>query len=291
MSRILMTGATSPLGGGVLDKLKENNPEASFWCGVHRRELPGGDRRVHPFTLCLPEIPDLPRDEQGWDLAIHFAALAHGEKAEDYWDVNYRGTLRLAEALFERGCRDFVYMSSYRASQGAGAYGESKLAAEEALQKFAWKRLLILRPAEVYGGGGNEGIDKFFRLGSSYHLVPMLFGNSKIRFCPLEYGNFLEWCLRLIQEPFQGVRKVNLKGPESLSGVEIALRISKACHAVPVPVYWDLLKWGGWLAEKVGRPIFSTDQFARVVSERTQEDQEESIPAEGLLRFPGIHFS
>ena len=92
-----------------------------------------------------------------FDLVIHFAGLTHASDEQQYRKINVDGSVRLAEATRANGCRRFVYVSSRCATHGSGAYGESKLAAEQELQKFDWESLLIIRPAEIYGAGGNGG--------------------------------------------------------------------------------------------------------------------------------------
>jgi nucleoside-diphosphate-sugar epimerase len=84
-------------------------------------------------------------------MVIHFAGVTHASDEQQYWKVNLEGTVRLAEATHGNGCRRFVYISTRCATHGSGAYGESKLAAEQELQKFEWQSLLIIRPAEIYG--------------------------------------------------------------------------------------------------------------------------------------------
>ena len=66
-----------------------------------------------------------------FDEVIHFAGVTHASDEQQYWNVNLEGTLRLGEAVRANGCRRFVYISTRCATQGSGAYGESKLAAEQ----------------------------------------------------------------------------------------------------------------------------------------------------------------
>jgi len=167
--RILVTGASSPLAVGVLRHLLLNS-DVELWCGRHRKEIPLADPRVHVIDLDLES--DLSRTLPHFDLVIHFAGVTHAADEQQYWKVNLEGTRRLAQAVREAGCRRFVYISTRCATRGSGAYGESKLAAEEELQKFEWQSLLIIRPAEIYGGGGKEGIDRMLALARRWHIIP-----------------------------------------------------------------------------------------------------------------------
>ena len=123
-------------------------------------------------------------------MVIHFAGVTHASDEQQYWNVNLEGTVRLAEAVRANGCRRFVYISTRCATQGSGAYGESKLAAEQELQKFDWESLLIIRPAEIYGGESNEGIDRMLAVARRWRMVPALFGNANLLFAPMHVDDF-----------------------------------------------------------------------------------------------------
>jgi len=101
------------------------------------------------------------------DTVLHLAALAHqGAAPEDYRRVNVDLTLDLARRALARGVRRFVFVSSVKAeaceravfaAQGSPPrdYAQSKLYAERELQALVSgraMRLVILRPALVYGG-------------------------------------------------------------------------------------------------------------------------------------------
>src|SRR5437763_334296 len=138
--RILVAGASSPLAVGVLRQLLLNR-DLELWCGRHRKEIPIENPRLRVIDLDLES--DLSRTLSGmhFDLVIHFAGLTHASDENQYWKVNLEGTVRLAKVTRENGCRRFVYISTRCATHGSGAYGESKLAAEQELQKLDWKSL------------------------------------------------------------------------------------------------------------------------------------------------------
>src|SRR6185503_21203365 len=107
---------------------------------------------------------------------------------------------------------------------GSGAYGESKLAAEQELQKLDWKSLLIIRPAEIYAGESGEGIDLMLAIARTWRIVPAIFGNSNILFAPLHIDDFGKLAAELIQQHDDRVTIENLCGPEDLSGTLMASR-------------------------------------------------------------------
>src|SRR5260370_29196109 len=155
-----------------------------IWCVRHKTEFEVSDPGLRVVDLDLETDFDLQSLPAPLDLVVHFAAVTHARDLERYWNVNLRGTQRLAEAARARGCQRFVFISSRCATAGAGAYGESKLAAEVELKKLSWQSLLIIRPAEVYGGRGKEGIDRLISLGRRCRVVPLLFGHENNPFAP-----------------------------------------------------------------------------------------------------------
>ena len=267
--RILVTGASSPLAVGVLRHLLLNS-DLELWCGRHRKDIPLADPRLHVIDLDL-ESPDLSGalSRVDFDLVIHFAGVTHASDEQEYWNVNLAGTVRLVEAVRGNGCRRFVYISTRCATQGSGAYGESKLAAEQELQKFDWESLLIIRPAEIYGVGGNEGIDRMLAIARRWRIVPALFGDANLLFAPMHVDDFSRLAGELIQQQHEGVRIENMCGPEDLSGIALAHRIARRYHALPLPLWWPAVAVGLKALHKIGFAVVKPDQLTRLVGEKT----------------------
>ncbi len=264
--RILVTGASSPLAVGVLRQLLFNS-DLELWCGRHRKEIPIADPRLHVIDLDLESALDetLPR----FDLVVHFAGVTHASDEQQYWKFNLEGTVRLAEAVRRNGCRRFVYISTRCATAGSGAYGESKLAAELELQKLEWESLLIIRPAEIYGGGGNEGIDRMLAVARKWRIVPALFGHANLLFAPMHVDDFSRLTAALIQEHKAGVRIETICGPEDLNGIDLASRIGKRYHAVPLPMWWPAVSFSLKALHKLGFAIVKPDQLTRLIGKKT----------------------
>src|SRR5215813_3914457 len=219
--RILVTGASSPLAVSTMRQLLSDN-DLELWCGRHQQEIPISDPRLHVIDLDLESDLNKTLSQVNFDKVIHFAGVTHALDERRYWDVNLEGTVRLAEATRKNGCRRFVFISTRCATHGSGAYGESKLAAEQELQKFEWESLLIIRPAEIYGGGGKEGIDRMLAVARRWHVIPELFGDSNLLFAPMHVDDFTKLTVQLIQQHDDGVRIETVCGPEDLNGLELA---------------------------------------------------------------------
>jgi nucleoside-diphosphate-sugar epimerase len=256
--------------------------DCEIWCARHESELATSDPRLRVIDLDLETDFDLQSLPAPLDLVVHFAAVTHARNPERYWKLNFRGTQRLAESARAQGCQRFVFISTRCATAGAGAYGESKLAAEIELKKLSWQSLLIVRPAEVYGGGGKEGIDRLIALGRRCHVVPMLFGHENIRFAPLHIDDFVTVTSGLILAPREGLFEAELCGPEDLSGPELAWRIARHFVALPVPLWWPLLRF--WLAVggRLGLNPLTPDQIERLVCAKTGSAND---LGGGLIRF------
>jgi len=281
--RILVTGASSPLAVGVLRQLLLNS-DLELWCGRHRKEIPIADPRLHVIDLDLES--DLNKTLPHFDLVIHFAGVTHASDEQQYRNVNVAGTVRLAEAARENGCRRFVYISTRCATQGSGAYGESKLAAEQELQKFEWKSLLIIRPAEIYGGGGSEGIDRMLAVARRWRIIPALFGHTNLLFAPMHVDDFSRLAAELIQQHHEGVRVENVCGPEDLNGMVLAYRICKRYRAVPLPLWWPAVAVGLKALHKMGLGIVKPDQLTRLIGEKTGTAASAKTTLERVRRFP-----
>lgn len=281
MIRILVTGASSPLAVGVMRHLLLKS-DIELWAGRHRKDIPLSNPRLHVIDLDLES--DLTKTLSRFDMVLHFAGVTHASDEQQYWKVNLEGTRRLAHATHETGCRRFVYISTRCATHGSGAYGESKLAAEQELQKLEWRSLLIIRPAEIYGGGGKEGIDRMLALARRWHVIPALFGHTNLQFAPMHVDDFTRVAAVLIQQHDSGLRIETICGPEDLSGTVLASRIAKRHNAIPFPLWWPAVAVGLKLLHKLGFTLIKPDQLTRLTGEKTAASGD--LTSQESKRFP-----
>ena len=279
--RILVTGASSPLAVGVLKQLLLNT-DGELWCGRHRKDIPIIDPRLHVIDLDLESGLSA---STHFDLVVHFAGVTHASDEQQYRKINLEGTVRLAEVVRRNGCRRFVYISTRCATRGSGAYGESKLAAEQELQKLDWESLVIIRPAEIYGGGSNEGIDRMLATARKWHIVPALFGPSNLLFAPMHVDDFTTSAAELIQQHDSGVRIETMCGPEDLTGSDLALRIGKRYRAVPLPLWWPVVAVGLKALHKIGFATIKPDQLTRLIAAKTGTAATANSSRDRLRRF------
>lgn len=276
---MLFTGASSGIARRVLEELLKSDRCREIWCARHEHELRISDSRIRVVDLDVTSDSGLQAMPQTFDLTAHFAGVTHAQDAARYWTVNHEGTVRLAEAVRAQGCRRFVYISTRCATRGAGPYGESKLAAEAALRNMDWESLLIIRPAEVYGAGSNEGIDRWISLAGRWRLAPLLFGSSNIEFAPLHVHDFAAMASEAITRETRGQTILEMCGPEDLSGKTVGLRLAKKYVALPIPVWWP----GAAVLMKAGLGLGVPDQAQRLTCSKTASAK--TANATGRIRF------
>lgn len=183
---ILITGATGFVGSHLAKSLAANGHlvtaatrTAANVAGAARTIAIGTIDGQTDWSPALDSI----------DGIVHCAAIAHTSGVDDsaYRAVNTDGTLQLAKAAQNAGCRRFVFLSSVRAQSGPAApgtlseadeprptdaYGRSKLAAEQGLARLDldW---VALRPVLVYGPGVKGNMGTLIRLARTPLPLPL----------------------------------------------------------------------------------------------------------------------
>lgn len=162
MKRILITGANSYIGTSV-EKYLAQWPDQYQ---VDTIDMIDGSWREKSFT--------------GYDSVFHVAGIAHistkklnEDQKRNYWLVNAELPVEVAAKAKHEGVKQFIFLSSMSVYGKHGSikhpvvitkdtspnpkniYGESKLAAEQGLEKLKSSDFLvaILRPPMIYGPG------------------------------------------------------------------------------------------------------------------------------------------
>jgi nucleoside-diphosphate-sugar epimerase len=284
MVRILITGASSSVGVAITRRLLKQ-PDVEIWCGRHQTPIDITDNRLQVIDLDLESDLHAALSGREFDMVIHCAAITHAVDERRYWPINVDATTRLAGAVRANGCRNVVFISTRCATAAAGVYGASKLAAEQELQKFDWESLLIIRPAEIYGANSREGIDEMIATACKWRVVPALFGDSHVRFAPIHIDDFGRLATELILRRREGVNIEHLCGPEDLTGGALALRISRHCGALPVPIWWPLIAVTIRTLHRLGFSKVKPDQLKRLIGKKTATAESSKTNSAGLRRF------
>ena len=165
-SQILITGATGFLGnylsnflvnqGFEIKKISRNK------CNNEKKDL-DLNKEINWFQI-LDDV----------DCIVHTAAKVHeinqNEKKNDYYNINFKATQRLAQQASESGVRRFIYISTVKVNGEFNDinfpisekskndifdfYSESKKKSEDALIELSKKtemEVVIIRPPLIYG--------------------------------------------------------------------------------------------------------------------------------------------
>lgn len=180
--RILLTGADGYIGAKMGPYLLSNGYDVrGVDIGYYRAGWLYNDAERRPETVTR-DIRDLDLDDlRGFDAVVHLAELSNdplgAHDRENTYDINFRGTVRLALLAKKARVRRFVYASScsvYGKGNGSGAaldetaavdpltaYAECKVLSEQSLLDIADTDFTVtfLRNATAFGASPRMRFD------------------------------------------------------------------------------------------------------------------------------------
>ena len=262
---------------------------------LHRQGLTGTVlHRSAPFSLppgWRSVRADVTRPESlagvctGIDQVLHLAAVTHSNRSARYAEVNAAGTLNLAAEARRAGVQRFTLVSTRAISPEGGAYSRSKIRAEEIVRDsgLAWN---ILRPAEVYGTGG-EGISELIERCRQGRWVPVP-GDGSPRLAPVYLDDVIDGMCRAVTAPGHGGVHV-LAGPEEMTFLQLLQRLAVYFHTRPrtigVPASLLALAARALALLPLDKPPLYADQVARLFSPKSF-DAESAFRAFGFTARP-----
>jgi len=270
--KILVTGASGGFGKRLIPAL------------VEREKV-----KIRIMEHCSPvELPDCERVSgelgdrysltaatSGIDAVVHLAALTHSPNREDYFKVNVEGTKNLVDACKRNKISRLVYMSSGAAHPMGGAYSESKLAAERCVQEsgLPWT---IIRPREVYGTGGKEGINQLIQWIQRLPVIPVI-GDGGYSISPVFIDDVVSATVEAVFQSDATEKTFDLAGPEDMTFVTLIDRLS-AYFGVRVmklffPVFF--VKALANLLKVVNVNTLVPDQIPRLLCEKPSPENSE----------------
>jgi len=203
---------------------------------------------------------------------IHAAAITHSFNEKEYFDINLEATKELIDLANQCGIKKFIFISSNTAGEHSGAYGKTKFLAEKYIEK-KFKNWLILRPAEVYGGDKNEGIEKFIS-GVIKHPIALYPVGVPTKLYPVHVDDVAEILYKVIFAEEISNEKITICGPKGYSFPEL-LHLIKSTKEKPIfsiPISKNFM----FLIEKLTRrfPFYIgilPDQILRLYSRKNFE--------------------
>ena len=265
---ILLTGASSGLGGSLLKRLS-NCSGMRIKVMVHRTLIDIAGCEPRQGDLDNPEL--LGRAVDGVDTVVHMAALTRSAKESEYFRVNVAGTQNLLDACILNRVKRIIFISSRATSLDGGGYSSSKLKAEECIKKSGlnW---LILRPSEVYGQRKGDTINKLIRWVQRYPLVPII-GKGQAKLSPIYIDDLVSAIEQSILEKELNYKTILLAGPEELTLNELVDRIAEYFGVrrfkLHLPVWLVII--AAKLLSSMGMNILVPDQVPRLLCSKERD--------------------
>ncbi|GAL22101.1 UDP-glucose 4-epimerase [Vibrio maritimus] len=245
---ILLTGAT-----GFIGKELRRQGLGEYRC-VSRRSQDGQDD-----TYIVESIDS----QTCWsgafdscDAVIHLAGVAHnkGSSVDDFYEINYRGTMHLARSAASAGVKRFVFVSTvgvlgngtdnkgltnHSLAAPHNDYAKSKWLAEQALSELqdqSEMEVVIVRPPLVYGSDAPGNFGALAKLVKSLPVLP--FGLVKNRRSVVSCKNLADFLYRCCYLPEAAGKAWLVAEREPVSTRElvrqIALAQGKSCWQLSV---------------------------------------------------------
>ena len=251
---VLVTGATGFIGRNLVPLLHS---------GGYRVRRALRDGRVGEDDVVVGSIgptTDWDAALTGVDTVIHLAARVHHpneEHASGLYDaVNTQGTIQLAQAAAQAGVSKFVFLSTILVNGSStdrrgpftaddamvprGVYGQSKAAAETALQRLTAQsrmKVAVVRPPLVYG---SAAVGNFRHLVSAIRRrIPLPLGLVDNKRAFVSVQNLASFVAHLVALPVAPPYQIFLVADdEQISTTAFVRRIGQAMNrtAILLPV-------------------------------------------------------
>ncbi len=258
---VLVTGP-GKLGARLLPRLAHLGLTGKV---LHRRAAADPSPAWRAVRADVTEPASLVGAAEGCDVVLHLAALTHSNSASAYERVNAAGTANLLAEARRAGVRHFVHVSTRAIHPQGGAYSRSKARAEE-LVRDAGMPHTILRPAEVYGAGG-EGVDGLITRVRRGRWVPVI-GDGGARLAPVYVDDVAEAIATALLAPAVGHIFV-LAGPEELTYLDLLARLAAhygaQARALRMPVALVRAAARTFAVLRLSHPPLYIDQVPRLL--------------------------
>jgi NADH dehydrogenase len=280
--RVLVTGP-GRLGRPLLAELHRRGLTGAVLHRSAGASLPPGWRSIRADVTRPESLAGVCTDI---DQVLHLAAVTHSNRSARYAEVNASGTLNLVAEARRAGIQRFTLVSTRAISPAGGAYSQSKIRAEEIVRDsgLAWN---ILRPAEVYGTEGGEGISELIERCRQGRWVPVA-GDGSPRLAPVYLDDVIEGLCRAVTAPGHGGVHM-LAGPEEMTYLELIRRLAAYFRTRPrtIGVPAGLLAFAARALAllPLDKPPLYADQVARLFSPKSH-DTESAFRAFGFTARP-----
>jgi len=230
--KALITGATSSIGRSIISLLIEDG----WHLKLLSRERYGAQDSQELSWSCgdLLKPKTLYAAMEGCSTVIHLAALTHSHDPKQYFEVNVKGTENLLKVAQDLNVERFVYFSTRAAGNKGGPYCQSRLMAEDRVQKsgVSW---VIFRPAEIFGGSQQDSVSHLVRTIRKKKYIFVLSG-QKYRVCPVYIDDVTEAMMQDLRKLSASRQIYNLAGPEDMTFEQLVDRIAASWGIRPTKI-------------------------------------------------------
>jgi len=231
---ILITGIHGFVGSNLVEALKRNHT-------IYGLDIIAPEKYGVVKTFSWNELAQMP----DIDVIIHLAGKAHDTKnksdAKVYFEVNTELTKKIYDYFLQSKAQKFIFFSSVKAvadvveseiltedvtPKPIGAYGESKIAAENYIQSQETKdkQFYILRPAMIHGKGNKGNLNLLYGVVKKGFPYPLGAFENKRSFASIDNLMFIISEL-LDKNISSGI--YNIADDETLSTNELIVLMSK----------------------------------------------------------------
>lgn len=260
---VLLTGSSGFIGSFV-------NKLLDYRCCIATRTF--GPKSSNSRQLLMSNLIGSKTQSllDGTQVVIHLAGLAHSDtfQKEDYREVNFLGTLRLAQQASLSGVKRFVFVSSIGVNGTStldkpfsinskvnphNAYAKSKYDAEEGLKKIAQvsgMELVIVRPTLVYGPNAPGNFGSLTKLVKKLPFLPFGLTNNKRDF--ISVLNLADFLITCASHPNAAGHTFLASDCETVSIKEFTNAIAKGLNKslIQLPIPTSLMQFTGKLLSK-----------------------------------------
>lgn len=239
---VLVTGGAGFVGNNIIAKLvADGRPVRAV---VRRKEK--AEKRLGKFgdKIEIVEGDVTKRDDwsalmQGVSAVIHTVAISMEKGTQTYDEVNYQGTINVADAAIDAGVSRFINISQNGADSSLPyKFLASKGKAQDYLEQtdLQWT---AIRPSSIFGEQ-DEFFNTFARLVRLTPIIFPLIGGGKAEFQPVSVLDVAEAAVRCLDDDSTIGKNLIVGGPEVLTLGEIEKRVIDTLDSrrlmIPVPV-------------------------------------------------------
>jgi nucleoside-diphosphate-sugar epimerase len=265
MASIFITGASSRIGRLVAEKLASShelillkNRHQIFIPDTSATILDGGMQNISSHVDAI----------QSASVIIHIAGRSHADTEEEYELHNNIYTRQLLDCCSP--VQLFIYISTRCVGKSGGAYGLSKLRAEQAI-KESGIRSVIIRPAEIYDSNPSEGIDQLLGVARNFGVILDFAWHHPITYSPVSAKELAAFTATAAVNPPSDNRSYTICANREYGVHEIARALSLGLNkkVTVIPVSLQLLK----LVSSLRIPLpFKQDQITRLTMYKSSDN-------------------